>query len=94
MDELINIANYCNSMLVKYGEKLTHCNAIHIKDEDVIEFRIKYYAAGKVLKTFQYHIENFNFVITDTEVLVNRVTIDSINTEIEKRIIYHNYANV
>lgn len=94
MDDLVNIANYCNSMLVKYGEKLTHCNAIHIKEDDVIEFRIKYYNESKIPKTFQYHIENFNFMITDTEVLVNKITIDNINKELEKRINNREYANV
>lgn len=94
MDDLINISNYCDSMLVKYGEKMTHCNAIYLKEDDVIEFRVKYHTESRISKTFQYHIENFNFLITDTQVLVNKAAIDAINMEIEKRINNTKYASV
>lgn len=94
MDDLINISNYCDSMLVKYGERLSHCNAIYLKEDDVIEFRMKYHTESKISKSFQYQIESFNFLITDTEVLVNKASIDAINMEIEKRINNVKYASV
>jgi len=82
MEDLINISSFCNSILVKYGQVVIQCNAIYIKEDDILEFRIRY--SGD--KTFQYHIQNFNFTITDTEVLVNRQAIDSINKELDKRL--------
>jgi hypothetical protein len=85
MDELINIANYCNSVLIKYGQVIRMCNAIYIKDDDVIQINIRYRNRGDdMFQTYQYQIENFDFLITDTEVMVNRSAINNINTEIEK----------
>jgi len=87
MDELINIANYCNNILVKYGENIIHCNAIYIKEDNIIEFRIKYkFSKRESIHTFQYAIENFNFTMTDTEVLVNKSTITVLNNLIEEKI--------
>lgn len=94
MDELINIANYCSSMLVKHGEKITFFNAVYHKADDLIEFQVKYYNNNKSIKMFQYQLESFNFIITDTEVLVNRDSIDRLNMEIEKRINNVTYASV
>ena len=87
MEDLINISNYCDAMLVKYGQSITKCNAVYIKDEDIIMFNMQYHIdSNKNHKTYQYSIPNFDFLITDTEVLVNRSAIDKINIEIEKRI--------
>jgi hypothetical protein len=87
MDELVNISNYCNALLIIYGQQMTQCIATYIRDDDVIEFRIKYHVdRNRNIRTFQYIIQNFNFAITDSEVLVNRSVIDSINKEIDNRI--------
>lgn len=87
MEDLINISSFCNSLLVKHGENIVHCSAIYIKHDDVIEFKIKYHKDNnKSILTYQYDIPNFNFLITDTDVLVNKSAIDFINVEIEKRI--------
>lgn len=87
MEELINISNYCDAMLVKYGQNITRCNAVYIKEDDVIQFNMQYHLdINKNHKTYQYQIANFNFLITDTEVLVNKSAIDRINNEIENRL--------
>ena len=87
MEDLINISNYCNSILVKHGQCITKCNAVYISDDDVIEFRMQYHLDNeKNHKSFQYRIPNFNFIITDVEVLVNKDTIDMLNIEIDKRV--------
>ena len=87
MEDLINISNYCNAILVKHGQCITKCNALYISEDDVIEFRMQYHLdSEKNHKYFQYRIPNFNFLITDTEVLVNKETIEAINSEIDKRI--------
>lgn len=87
MEELINISDYCNAILIKHGQSITKCNAIYIAEDDVIEFRIQYHLdQEKNHKSFQYRIPNFNFVMTEVEVLVNKDTIDTINQEVEKRI--------
>lgn len=86
-EELINIANYCNSLLVKHGQVVTHCNAVYIKEDDVIELRLRYkFNKNDSYNTFQYVIQSFNFLITDTEVLVNRDTVEIINHQIERRL--------
>jgi len=87
MDELVNISNYCNAILVKHGQMITKCNAVYIKEDDVIEFRVQYHMDhNKNYKTWQYQIESLNFLITDTEVLVNKEAIDIINKELESRL--------
>jgi hypothetical protein len=87
MEELVNISNYCNAILIKYGQFVTKCGAIYIKEDNVIEFHIQYHLDhNKNYKTFQYLIPDFNFLITDTEVMVNKDSIDVINKEIEKRL--------
>ena len=87
MDELINISNYCSAILIKYGQSITKCNAIYISEDDVIQFNMQYHLDhNKNHKTYQYQIPNFNFLITDTEVLVNKSAIDLINIEIENRL--------
>jgi len=87
MDDLINISNYCDAMLVKYGQSITKCNAIYISEEDIIQFNMQYHLdKERNHKTYQYQIENYNFLITDTEVLVNKSAIDVINIEIENRL--------
>jgi hypothetical protein len=87
MEELINISNFCNSLLVKHGQNIIHCSAMYIKSDDIIEFKMKYHNGNKKnIITYQYDIPNFNFLITDTDVLVNKSAIDTINIEIEKRI--------
>ena len=92
--ELIDIAAYCNSILVKYGENVSHCKAVYIKSDNVIEFLIRYRLDKKPnYHTFQYVIENFNFIITDTDVKVNKATIDAINIEIETRL-NKEYVNI
>jgi hypothetical protein len=74
-------------MLVKYGQSMTQCGAVYLKEDDTIEFRMKYRTRNTTSqRTFQFIIENFNFIITDTEVLVNKYTVDRINEEIEMRI--------
>ena len=82
MEDLINIAIYCNSILVRYGQLISLCKAVYIKEDDALEFSMVY----DKKKTFQYYIHNFNFTITDTEVLVNRSVINTLNTEIDKRL--------
>lgn len=72
-------------ILVRHGETITECKTIYINDDDCLEFRIKYKSEGKY-NTWQYGIENYNFIITDSEVKVNREIINIINDEISKRI--------
>ena len=87
MEELINISNFCNTILVKHGQNVVHCSAMYIKNDDVICFSMKYHNGNKHnMITYQYDIPNFNFLITETDVLVNKSSIDVINNEIEKRI--------
>lgn len=87
MEELVNISDFCNTLLIRYGQNIIQCNAVHIKEDDAIEFRIKYHTnENKSVKSFQYMIQNFNFVITDIEVLVNKSVIDNINMEVAARI--------
>lgn len=87
MEELINIASFCNNILVKYGQIVRDCSSIYIKEDDSIEFRMNYrYQNDESNKTFQFIIQNYNFTITDTEVLVNKSVINSINKEIEARL--------
>mgnify|MGYP000867474402 FL=1 len=85
MEELVNIANYCNTIRIKYGEKVHECNAVYIKSDDVIEFMIRYWVGDK-LDYFKYVVPNYNFMITDTDVLMNRSSIDKINEEVTKRL--------
>jgi Zn-finger domain-containing protein len=92
--ELINIGIFCNNVLIKHGENVSHCNAIYIKEDNVIEFRLRYRISKKeTYNTYQYIIENYNFIITDTEVKVNKSTIDLINNGIEERL-KKQYANI
>lgn len=85
MDELVNIANYCSSVLVRYGQIVKHCNAVYIQGEDVIQVNVRYRVPGDdVLHVFQYQIQSNDFLITDTEVQVNKSAINNINAEIEK----------
>ena len=87
MEELINISNFCNTVMIKHGQNITNCSAMYIKDDDVIEFTMKYHNGSKKnIQIYQYQIPNFNFLITETDVLVNKSSIDVINNEIEKRI--------
>ena len=83
MEELINITNYCDTVLVKYGNYIDECKATFFEKEDVLEFRVRY-KKGLDIPFFQYQIANFNFSITDTEVLVNKSTINAINEYIYK----------
>jgi hypothetical protein len=87
MDELINIAKYCDFIKIKYGQNIILCNAIYQKDIDSIIFTIKYRLdRNNKDEIFQYQIENFNFAITDMEVLVNKSIIDYLNNEIFNRL--------
>jgi hypothetical protein len=87
MEELINISNYCDTVLIKYGQSITKCNAVYIKEDDIIQFSIQYHLdRERNHKTFQYCIPSLNFLITDIEVLVNKSAIDTINNEIENRL--------
>lgn len=87
MEELVNISNYCDAILIKYGQMISKCSALYIKEDDIIEFRMQYHLErNRDYKTYQYHIESINFMITDIEVLVNKEVIDIINTEINKRL--------
>lgn len=87
MEELINIADYCNTILVIHGQVIEKCTAVLIKEEDVLEFKIKYrFGKNDASHTYQFFIEHFNFLITETEVLVNRNAIESINLELEKKL--------
>lgn len=87
MEELINIANYCNTVKIKYGERIKDCTAVYIKSDDVIEFTIRYYV-GEFLDYYKHIIPNYNFMITDTDVLMNKSSVDSINNEVTKRLCY------
>ena len=85
MDELVNIANYCNSILVKHGQIVKQCNAIYIPKDDIILVNIKYRLLGyESYSTFQFEIQNYDFLITDTDVQVNRSAINNLNIEIGK----------
>lgn len=87
MDELINISDYCSTLLIKYGNELHSCNAVYNKEENCIEFRIIYnYIDVHRFDSWQYSIQDFNFMLTKTHVLVNSDTIDMINDEVEKRL--------
>ena len=80
MEDLIDIGNFCNTVLIKYGNYVNECSAIYLDKEDSIECRIKFkYPYDGKATYFQYMIANFNFIITDTEILVNKSSIDSIN---------------
>ena len=87
MEELINIINYCDTVLVKFGNYIDECKVTFLEKEDVLEFRVKY-KNGLDIPFFYYHIANFNFSITDTEVLVNKSTINIINEYIYKVVQY------
>jgi len=92
--ELIDMASYCNNILIKYGENVSHCKAIYLRDDNVIEFQIRYRAnKNETYHKYQYIIENFNYIMTDTDIKVNRTTVNDINNEIEKRI-YKEYASI
>jgi len=85
--QLINIAVYCDSMMVKYGKILKTCKALYSDENKNIEFYIIYdYISVTNYKHFKYIINECNFMITDTEVLVNRDTINIINQEVDKRL--------
>lgn len=87
MEDLIDITNYCDTVLVKYGEHVDECNAIFLEKENILECRIKYRSVNNERsRFFQYQIANFNFLMTDTEVLVNRSSIEFINDEINRTI--------
>lgn len=80
MEDLIDIGNYSNTVLIKYGNYIDECSAIYMDKDDSIEFRIKFkYPFDGRSKYFQYIIANYNFIITDTEILVNKSSIDAIN---------------
>ena len=86
-EELINIATYCSSMLVKYGKSLKKCNAVYNPIDKVIEFYIIYdYVDNSRYSHFKYIISGCNFMITDIAVLVNSDTIDIINKELDERL--------
>ena len=86
-EQLINIATYCNSMMVKYGKSLKTCKALYSNEEKNIEFYVIYeYVSVTNYKHFKYIINECDFMITDTEVLVNRDTINIINQEVDKRL--------
>ena len=85
MEELVNIVNYCNTVLVRYGKIVKHCTATYIPEEDVINVNIRYRLNGnESLKTFIYQIQNFDFLMTDVDIQVNRSAINNINAELEK----------
>ena len=85
MDELVNIVNYCNTVLVRYGKIVKHCTATYIPEEDVINVNIRYRLNGSdSMKTFLYQIQNFDFLMTDIDIQVNRSAINNINAELEK----------
>lgn len=87
MDELINIASFCNNILVKYGQVVHVCNSIYIKEDKEIMFQIRYrFKDNESFQTYQFIIQNYNFTITDTEVLVNKSVINTLNKEIESRL--------
>ena len=86
-EQLINIATYCDSMMVKYGKLLKACKALYSDEDKNIEFYIIYeYVSDTKHEHFKYIINECDFMITDTEVLVNRDTINIINREVDKRL--------
>lgn len=85
MEELVNIANYCNTVKIKYGEKVQECTAVYVKSDDVIEFTVRYWV-GDFLDYYKYIIPNYNFMMTDTDVLMNKSSVDRINEEVLKRL--------
>lgn len=87
-EDLINIATYCSSMLVKYGSRLKACRAIYIPTDKKIEFYIIYdWTDHQHYSHFKYLINDCNFMMTGTEVLVNSDTIDIINKELDSRLL-------
>ena len=87
MEELINISDCCELILIRYGKYISSCKAIYMQDDDVLHFTMEYTLPGyDTKKIFQYVIHNYDFLFTETEVQVNRSTINIISAEIEKRI--------
>jgi len=85
MEELVSIATYVNSLKIKHGETLHECNATYVKQDDIIEFKMRYWDNDR-LDYYMFVIPSYNFMITDVDVLVNKNTIDSINEEVNKRV--------
>jgi len=87
-EDLVNIATYCSSMLVKYGSRLKDCRAIYIPTDKKIEFYIIYdWVDHQHYNHFKYIISDCNFMMTGTEVLVNNDTIDILNKELDARLL-------
>jgi len=85
MEELVNIVNYCHTVLVRYGQIVKHCNATYIPEDDVININIRYRLNGSEnTKSFIYQIQNYDFFMTDIEIQVNRSAIKNINVELER----------
>lgn len=87
MEELINIGNYVNTIMIKYGEHIDTFTAIYLDREDILECKVHFkkpYFQRDDYFTFQ--ICSFNFTMSDTEILVNKFSIDELNKFIEKYI--------
>ena len=87
MEELIDIANYTNTVVIKYGSYINSFTVTYLDKDDVLDCKIqfKYPYEGRT-DFLTYQICSFNFTMSDTNVLVNKYSIDDLNSMIEKYI--------
>lgn len=84
-DDLLNIKTFQDFIVIKYYKKLID-TGLMLNDSESLIFWIRYKDRDGEIQLFQYNILGHNFIMTDSQFLVNKETIEVISSEIEKRL--------
>ena len=76
MEELYDIHKWCVRQSILYGEMLEGFKILKAKDQ----LRVTIYLNNKA-KCFIHLIDDYNYMVTDLEVMINKTAYDTINEQ-------------